>query len=539
MLRFSHRVLPRGDARAWPAAVAAAIALLLVLITPAAAGAASVRADFDGDGRDDLAIGAPLDSVGGHPGAGAVNVVYGSPTSGLSARGDQQFTQDTRGMVGIANRDDGFGAALAAGDLDGNGFADLAIGVPGEDAGAVEAAGAVHVLYGSARGLTVVGNDFVFEDAPGMQGDAAAYDFLGSALAIGRFHDSGQAASLAIGVPGDDVGERRNAGSVSILRGGAGGIGYDGKQRWTGDSSGIPGVAAAYAAFGAALASGDLTRDGRDDLAIGAPGRLALEPEDPIPGGGTVTVLYGSAAGLGDHAAQTWSQDSPGVKGRAGLGDGFGATGTVADLDADGVGDLAIGVPYDTVAGRADAGAVNVLYGSRNGLRADRDQLWSQDVRGIKDRTEVGDTFGAALTAGDFWGDRAADLVVGIPREDLQGRADVGMAQILQGGAGGGLHPTDSTWHQDRRGVKGSSEPGDLFGAALAAGDFDDDSALDLAVSAPFDSVGGVRYAGAVTVLYGSSSAMSSDDWLLTQDAPGIKGTVGADAFGSTLAGAG
>ena len=120
----------------------------------AASGAVEVRADFNHDGADDLAIGAPRESVGGLVAAGAVHVLYGS-ARGLTGAGSQVLTQDSPGVPGTAESGDTFGAALAAGDFDHDGFADLAVGVELEVAGGAEGdVGGVNVLYGSAGGLT-------------------------------------------------------------------------------------------------------------------------------------------------------------------------------------------------------------------------------------------------------------------------------------------------------------------------------------------------------------------------------------------------
>src|SRR4029450_12511583 len=115
--------------------------------------AGSLRADFDGDGFADLAVGAPIETVGSLSGAGAVNVLYGS-AAGLTGTGSDVFTQNTSGVINSAETQDQFGGALAAGDFNHDGFADLAVSVAGEDVGGIVDAGAVNVLYGSARGLT-------------------------------------------------------------------------------------------------------------------------------------------------------------------------------------------------------------------------------------------------------------------------------------------------------------------------------------------------------------------------------------------------
>jgi FG-GAP repeat len=71
-------------------------------------------ADFNGDGFDDLAVGAPFEDLGGVRGAGAVNVLYGSAT-GLTGGGSQLFTQDSPGVPGAVEDNDLFGGALATG----------------------------------------------------------------------------------------------------------------------------------------------------------------------------------------------------------------------------------------------------------------------------------------------------------------------------------------------------------------------------------------------------------------------------------------
>src|SRR5204862_4601530 len=83
--------------------------------------AALAVGDFDGDGRDDLAIGVPGEDVGSVNDAGAVNVIYGYDAAGLNAAGDQIWDQDKTGIEGAAETGDDRSGAVSAGDVDDDG----------------------------------------------------------------------------------------------------------------------------------------------------------------------------------------------------------------------------------------------------------------------------------------------------------------------------------------------------------------------------------------------------------------------------------
>ena len=131
----------------------------------------------------------------------------------------------------LAEADDQFGHALAVADFDADGFADLAVGVVGEDIGALASAGAVNLLPGSAAGLTAAGDQFWQQDSAGVLGVAAAGDQFGDALAAGDF-DADGFADLAVGVFGENQAALFDVGAVNILPGSAAGLTAAGDQRW-------------------------------------------------------------------------------------------------------------------------------------------------------------------------------------------------------------------------------------------------------------------------------------------------------------------
>ena len=195
--------------------------------------------------------------------------------------GNQIWHQDSDGIGGVAEPNDSFGAALAAGDFNNDGFEDLAIGVR-EDVRGKEDVGVVNVIYGGPGGLAAVGNQVWGQDSVGIGGGGEGGDLFGDALATGDFN-SDHFDDLAVGVPGEDSA----AGAVNVLLGGPDGLSALGNQIWAQGSDGIAGEAKGGDFFGQALAAGYFNSDGFEDLAIGVPGEMAKA--------GAVNVLYGAA----------------------------------------------------------------------------------------------------------------------------------------------------------------------------------------------------------------------------------------------------
>ena len=416
--------------------------------------------DFDGIGGDDLAIGVP----GENSARGAVHILYSAApptgqqtTSGLNADFDHVITQDTGSILGTGEPGDLFGYSLAAGDVNGDGRDDLVVGAPKEDISTATDAGVFHVIYGTASGLRTAGNQ-VFEQGPGAVrspeiGRAERGDFFGASLAVGQF-DVRRGMDVAAGAPAEDIGGAADAGAVRVLFSSGGVLSTTGAKFFHAAQPGMLGSAETGDRFGCSLAAGDFDGDGGrttpaitdddDDLAVGAPGESIGDADNA----GAVGVLYnvGSPNGIGIGGNEVWTEDQGGIPGVAKADDRMGASLAAADFDGNGADDLAVGLPTEMLFGNKSAGSIRVLSGIVGaGLSEASPYAFAQSpsdpesncwLYGITDRCgglppgppaysplymveEENDLFGASLAAADFDNDGLADLAIGAPGEDL------------------------------------------------------------------------------------------------------------------------
>jgi hypothetical protein len=216
------------------------------------------------------------------------------------------------------------------------------------------------------------------------------------------------------------------------------------------------------------------------------------------------------------------------------------APGVASDFNGDGRSDAVVADPYATVAGLAEAGRVNVLYGDADGLVGEGARgIINQGSGSVGGIAETGDRFGSSIAVADIDCDNYTDLVVGSPYEDINGASDSGYAQIIWGRPGGlGAGTASRNLTQTDFGL--SITAGDQFGYAVDAledvgqGGTPAPDAFAIAIGVPGFNVGGKNDAGLVAV----SNAVDggSEEVSVTQDSDGIPGTAEAgDRFGAAV----
>lgn len=420
-------------------------------------GAALAAGDFNNDGFEDLATGAPTHvQDSGLPAAtvGAVVVNLGS-TYGLTHEGALAL------LFSSTDTNQRFGAALAAGDFDANGFVDLAVGAPDRDEASAVDAGQVYIYEGAGVGIEVLPS--LNLSATALMLAPATGDGFGTALAAGSFNDDAF-ADLAIGIPGKNGGE----GMVVVLYGSAAGLDTSAPDVFTPVSLG---VSDPTGAFGFALATGDQVGDANDDLAIGAPGGMVMG----VSGAGRVYVIHGSPTGLlpifplfldADHFGLAPTPDAE-----------LGAALAVGNFyDAGGKSDLAIGSPgFD-----ADAGRVLVTH--PNTLQDGADQFFVFDKEDAGSANAPDTRFGQTLAAGDRDHDGDDELAVGSPKQTAGGQEDAGYVNLFERDDTDILDMNHGLW---ARRLNAEAQENGNFGAAVCFGAFDGTGKGNVAVGSP------------------------------------------------------
>jgi hypothetical protein len=432
------------------------------------AGTVAPPADFDGDGRTDLATGG-AGVLDGENLAGQVAVMYGRGAGGGPVR-CQVLTQDDDRVPGEIRAEAKFGEESAARDFDEDGYTDLAVGTAKEVDG-----GSVILLWGSAEGLgqgTVV-KGASFDSSDEVQLAAGDFDGDGHAdlamrpgsekgLLKGPFDRQGRPARASL-FHGPAVAEERLSDLV------AGDINGDGTTdlvtfhtnedgeppmsayNWKGNylqgsKDGFEAADPSPVPDGETGVVGDVDKDGYGDLIVSPRGedvtrKGKLPCCDVIDG--AVQVVHGSKDGP-SRRKETIDADTPGVPGnREQYAEEFFTALDAADVNGDGYADVVAGAPGSEAGdARSGAGIVLFLYGGSGGLTGEKSRFLDQTD--VKARPEMGDEFGHAVRLADMDHDRKADLAVGAQGEAGSGRFSGGAAWILPG-TGDGLNPKAAT----------------------------------------------------------------------------------------------
>ena len=411
----------------------------------------SIR-DFNGDSRDDIAIGDPNATVGGQVSAGYVVVQYGS--LGIGPR--VTLTQSSAGVGDTAQAGDQFGAVVTTGFIDADGCADLVVSAPGEDLAITSTAGAVSVIFGSPEGLGKGRPGFTLSQGTGiMPGNRGAGDRFGSALATPA---GGLARLLAIGAPNDNVASIGDAGTVTVVRFNDAGD-PSSARLFSQNTSGISDGAEPGDRFGAAVGMMGERGGSTADLVVGVPG----EDVGSVTNAGTVQTIR-RVHSAGPYPNDLLNQNSSGVSDSVEVGDEFGSSLYVHFQGGSLVYNMLVSAPKENLGSVADAGVVHYLL--RNSLTG-WGQFWmaSQDSAGVTDSAESGDLFGTTVAIAGFVSTPGGlrDLIlIGSPHEDVGSASNAGLVQVLDT-----LGRSEFTLSQSSSGVAGSPASGDHFGTAV------------------------------------------------------------------------